>query len=599
MSDEVLKQTSSLCPNCMKRIPAEIYVDKTMGEDGKGWVMMRKYCEDCDMEFKDKISIEPEEYKLTHSIAETQLRTSTKPDPNAPGHEVLPINKGCPFDCGLCYNHKSAPCICLIDLTNRCNLRCPVCFANSGVTGYQVEPTFEEIEKIMKHFRAIRPVPPVLLQLSGGEPTLRKDLPEIIKMGHDLGFTDVMLTTNGVKMAKSIEYCRELKAAGLDAVYLSYGGIEPETHKKMYGLDLTKVKRKVLENCRAAGISGVVIVPTIVKGVNDHEIGNLMDVCAEFNDITLGLLFQPVSICGRITFEELMDMRYTSSDLKEAINKHTGGAMPQFYPLSLLSHFTRMISWVDDRPQVAFTSDADCGFATLMLLDKKENRWIGIEELVDVKGFIDWSNHCWQLVEQKKLPDKIPKLGPLSDKIFGPVHYAKDTPILSIPEFRQVYDILAGAFDRVTDFAFKKALKAYFLSGLMRYVKVDKALKIGNFDFIKKLLAVAGSPTLASAWKFFEGQDNERYVTKLVSSMHFQDAYDFDTERVSRCLVHYGIMDPSDPFRERVLEIPFCAMNTIHREGLEKQLALKDANITPNEVVQREAEKLVEQFEKQ
>ncbi len=598
MVEEILKRTSSLCPNCMQRIPAEIYVDTSMG-DGNGWVMMRKHCEECDMEFKDKISVEPEEYKLTHSIAETQLMTCTQPDPSAEGHEVRPVVKGCPFDCGICANHKSAPCICLIDLTNRCNLRCPVCFANSGVTGYIVEPTFDEVVKIMKHMRSIKPVPPVMLQLSGGEPTLRKDLPEIIKMGHELGFTDVMLTTNGVRMAKSLDYCKQLNEAGLDAVYLSFGGIEPETHKKMYGLDLTKVKRKVLENCRAAGISGVVIVPTIVKGVNDHEIGHLFDITAEFSDITLGILFQPVSICGRITFEELMEMRYTSSDLKDAINRHTGNAMPQFYPLSLLSHFTRMISWVDDRPQVAFTSDADCGFATLMILDKKENRWLGIEEIIDVKGFIDWSNHCWQLVEQKKLPEQIPKLNSLTDQIFGPAHYPKNTPLVSIPEVRQVFDFFTGAFDKITDFAFKKAIKAYFLGGLMRYVKVDQVIKMGNLDFLKKLMAVAGSPTIQTAWKFFEGQDNERYVTKLISSMHFQDAYDFDTDRVSRCLVHYGVMDPNDPNRNRVLEIPFCAMNTIHREGIEKKLALQDVEVVPNEVVQKQAEELVEQFKEQ
>lgn len=564
----------------MQRIPAEIYEDKETG-----WVMMRKYCEDCDQEWKDKISIEPEEYRLTHSIAETQLRTSTQPDPNAEGHTVLPTTKGCPFDCGLCEHHKSAPCICLIDLTNRCNMRCPVCFANSGVAGYVVEPTFEEVVRIMKHFRAIRPVPPVLLQLSGGEPTLRKDLFDIIRKGHELGFTDVMLTTNGVKLAKSVEYCRQLKEAGLDAVYLSLSAVDPEPMKKMRGADFTKMKRKILENCREVGLTGVVIVPTIVKGVNDDQVGKVMDMAKEFSDITLGVLFQPVSICGRITFEDLMEMRYTSSDLKEDINKHTNNAMPQFYPLSLLSHFTRMICWVDDMPQVAFTSDADCGFATLMLVDHKEDRWIGIEEFIDVDGFISWSNHCWELVDQRKWPDKIPKVAPMLQKYFGPAEYPNFENLLAgLPELRQIGMFLGKTFDRLTDIAFKKVMKAYFLGGLVRYVKKIPQ----NVDFFQKLLKVAGSPNLQTAWKFFEGQPGERYTVKMISSMHFQDAYDFDTDRVSRCLVHYGVMDPSDPKRQRVLEIPFCAYNTIHRERIEKKLALQDE--IPDDPVQVEKE---------
>ncbi|GAB4319448.1 MAG: radical SAM protein [Promethearchaeota archaeon] len=588
---KIFRKTKSLCPECMQRIPAEVYLDEELG-----WVMMRKTCPEHGL-FKDKISIDPAEYELTHQIAETQLSTSTKPVSTSE-YKVLPIEKGCPFDCGLCENHKSAPCICLIDLTNRCNMRCPVCFANSGATGYVVEPTFEEVVRIMEHFRAIRPVPPVLLQLSGGEPTLRSDLFDIIRKGHELGFTDVMLTTNGVKMSKSVEYCKQLVEAGCDAVYLSFGGIERETYIKLRGADYSKMKRRALENARAAGMRGVVIVPTIVKGVNDHEIGNIMDICKEFSDITLGVLFQPVSICGRIAFEDLMDMRYTSSDLKKAINEYTGGAMPQFYPLSLLSHFTRMICYVDDVPEVSFTSDADCGFATIMIVDKKEDRWIGIEELIDVKGFIDWSNHCWNLVEKRQLPDKVPKLSPLVEKLLGPAHYPKEGLLAGIPEVRQLFDTVASMFDRVTDLAFKKAIKAYFLAGLMRYIRVDNVLKLGNLDFMRKLLQVAGSPTIQTAWGFFAGQKNDRYVTKLISSMHFQDAYDFDTERVSHCLVHYGIMDPRDPERQKVLQIPFCAMNTLHRERLEPQLALADQKADDPVEVQREMDQYLEQLER-
>ncbi len=586
MAEKVYRRTNSLCPECLERIPAEVYLDEE-----KNWVMMRKSCSKHG-EFKDKISIYPEEYEQTHQIADIQLSTSTKPT----SATTNPINKGCPFDCGLCENHKSAPCICLIDVTNRCNLRCPVCFANAGATGFVVEPSFDDITHIMEHFRSIKPVPPVLLQLSGGEPTLRTDLPDIIRKGRELGFSDIMLTTNGVKMAKSKEYCKELLDAGLDAVYLSFAGTDPEVYKKIYGVDITKVKRQAIENMRATGYKGVVIVPTIVKGVNDKEIANIMEICKEYRDICLGVLYQPVSICGRIAFEDLMEMRYTSSDLKEALNKYTAtpknpkGAMPFFYPLSLLSHFTRMITWCDDMPQTSFTSDADCGFATIMIIEK-DGTWHGIEEWIDVDGFIKWSNHCWDLVEKKQLPTKVPKVTEFVQKFLG----SDDHPnkgLASLPEVRQTLKWVGKTVDGATDFAFKKAMKTYFLGGLARYVKKP------DLDFARKLFQVAGSPTIDTAWGFFANSNRvDGRCAKLISSMHFQDAYDFDTERVSHCLVHYGVMDPYDPKHQHVLEIPFCAMNTLHRERIEKASARKDLKDKTNEQINTEITAFVKELD--
>ncbi|OLS14108.1 MAG: molybdenum cofactor biosynthesis protein MoaA-like protein [Promethearchaeota archaeon CR_4] len=586
MTEKIYRRTNSLCPECLERIPAEVYLDAE-----KNWVMMKKECPKHG-QFKDKISIYPEEYENTHEIVVRQLSTSTKPTCDT----TIPIQKGCPFDCGLCENHKSAPCICLIDVTNRCNLRCPVCFANAGATGFVVEPSFDDIIHIMEHFRNIKPVPPVLLQLSGGEPTLRNDLLDIIRKGRELGFSDIMLTTNGVKMAKSKQYCQDLLDAGLDAVYLSFAGTDPEVYKKIYGVDITKVKRQALENMRECGYRGVVIVPTIVKGVNDKEIANIMDICKDYRDITLGVLFQPVSICGRIAFEDLMEMRYTSSDLKQDLNKYTAtaenpkGAMPYFYPLSLLSHFTRMITWCDDMPQTSFTSDADCGFATIMIIEK-DGTWHGIEEWIDVDGFIKWSNQCWDLVEKKQIPDKIPKITSFVQKFLGSDGHP-NSGIASLPEVRQTLRWVSKTVDGATDFAFKKAMKAYFLGGLARYVRKP------DLEFARKLFQLAGSPTVDTAWQFFANSNRtDGKCAKLISSMHFQDAYDFDTERVSHCLVHYGVMDPYDAEHKKVLEIPFCAMNTLHRERLEKASARKDLKDKSNEQITTEINELLKDLE--
>ena len=210
------------------------------------------------------------------------------------------------------------------------------------------------------------------------------------------------------------------------------------------------------------------------------------------------------------------------SDLKAALNKVTAtperpeGAMPFFYPLSLLSHFTRMITYVDDMPQLAFTSDADCGFATLMIIEK-DGTWHGIEEWIDVDGFISWSNHCWDLVEKQQWPDKIPKMTPFVQTFLGNDGHP-NRGIASLPEVRQSLKWISKAVDGASDFAFKKAIKAYFLAGLARYVRKPDS------DFARKLFQVAGSPTIDSAWGFFAKQKrSDGKVVKLIASMHFQE----------------------------------------------------------------------------
>ena len=312
---EIIRTTTSICPDCIKHLEAEIYVDPETN-----WVMMRKTCKDHG-EFKDKLSINPEEYKwqqnITNDIGST-VNNSTQPEYVSSG--IKDVNKGCPYDCGLCSNHKSAPNICLIDITNRCNLACPICFANASAKGYVVEPTFEELIRIMEHFRSMKPIPAVLLQLSGGEPTIRDDLPEIIRKGHELGFTEVLVTTNGVRFGKSPEFMKKCKDAGMDAVYLQFDATDdPEAWKKVRGVNLWPLKKKVIENARKIGFYGIMLVPVIAKGVNDHEIGNILNFAKDNCDVVSGVIFQPVSLTGRISFEELMDIRYTTSDLKEAI----------------------------------------------------------------------------------------------------------------------------------------------------------------------------------------------------------------------------------------------------------------------------------------
>jgi len=178
----------------------------------------------------------------------------------------LTLQNACPYECGLCDVHLTSTSLANVDVTNRCNLRCEWCFANAHARGYVYEPSFEQLREMLATLRQEKPVPTLAVQFSGGEPTLREDLPEIIKMAVEMGFIQTQIATNGIRLAKDDTLARKLRQAGLNTVYLQFNGVSKETD------GLIELKKKAIENCRNAG-QGVVLVPTVARGLNDHEVG--------------------------------------------------------------------------------------------------------------------------------------------------------------------------------------------------------------------------------------------------------------------------------------------------------------------------------------
>ena len=565
MTEEIIRRTRSICPECMKTIDAEIYVDPKTD-----FVMMRKSCEEHG-EFKDKLASESEEYKWAQTYTDelgSTINNSTKPESLNSG--IKDTVNGCPNDCGLCSNHKSAPNIALIDVTNRCNLTCPICFANASAKGYVVEPTFDQLVQIMEHFRSMKPVPPVLLQLSGGEPTVRDDLPEIIRKGVELGFVEVMVTTNGVRFAKSPEFMKKCMDAGMKAIYLQFDATDdPEVWKKIRGVNLWPLKKKVFENARKIGYFGIVLVPVIAKGVNDHQVAPIMEFAKQNTDVVSGVVFQPVSLCGRISFEELMDLRYTTSDLKKAINEATGNAITRFYPIATTAKWTRLLAWFDNVPEFSMTSHKDCGFATICIVNDNDE-WEPIDKYFDIEGLVKWSNKTYDMVQKQEIPK--------------PTGFLKN---INLEDLGAVPSTIGKFIDDMTSLGYRQMMKAYYLAGAMRYVKnPSKTLTSKVFQGFARLVM---APNLSSAANFLHTRNI------LVSAMHFQDAYNFDLDRICQCLVHYGVLDPED--NSKTLLVPFCAMNTIHRERIELANAIKGEEAKKAEVIQAEIENLLKTVE--
>ena len=167
---------------------------------------------------------------------------------------------------------------------------------------------------------------PFNIQLSGGEPTLRDDLPNIIALGRSLGFGFIQLNTNGLRLADDPLYVRRLKDAGLNCVFLQFDGVSDKVYEQIRGTALYEAKKTAIASCAEHDL-GVVLAPTLVPGVNTAEIGNIIDFAISRMPAVRGVHFQPISYFGRYPQEPLDEDRITIPEVINAIEQQTGGRM--------------------------------------------------------------------------------------------------------------------------------------------------------------------------------------------------------------------------------------------------------------------------------
>jgi len=372
ISLKTIKQTRSLCPECFKVIDATIY------EDG-GKVYLGKECHEHGR-FTELYWSDFDEYTRAQKYATIGSGAENPQTKAVHGH---------PFDCGLCPEHKSVTSLAIIDVTNRCNLRCPICFANANVTGNVYEPSQSQIHNMLKTLRSTKPVPPAALQFSGGEPTVREDLIDLVSMAKKEGFDHVEVNTNGIRLAENQDYCKQLVDAGVSTVYLQFDGLRPEIYLNMRGQPLLETKLKAIENCRKTGLHNIVLVPTIVRGVNDDQLGAIVNFAAENFDIVRCVNFQPVSITGRISYEKRQQMRITIPDCTRLIEEQTQGVIKvsDFYPIPVVVPIARAIGALKRRQYAEFTVHEHCGMATFLLKEGRD--FIPITRFADIDKFVD------------------------------------------------------------------------------------------------------------------------------------------------------------------------------------------------------------------
>ena len=492
-----IKSTKSLCPECGKPLDAEVF-------DENGKVFIKKTCD----EHGEFVNTYWSDDKLYNSV-EKYIPTVTGVD-NPCVDDIGP----CPSNCGLCSKHETSTVLGLIDVTNRCNLRCPVCFANAAAAGYLYEPTQDEIRQMLRNLRNLKPHPCPAIQYAGGEPTVRKDIVELVKMAKEEGFTHVQIATNGIRLAKRENLAKELKEAGLNTVYLAFDGVTPEPYINNRGRDLLPDKLQAIENCRKVGL-GVVLVPTLVKGINDHQVGEIIKFAFDHNENIYGVNFQPVSFAGRTPADHVEEQRITIPDFVKIIEDETDGQVPTsaFRPPSSVEPIAEFISLLDgeDSAKVTLNCHEHCGIATYVFREKTEGD--GKDKLIPITDFID-------------VDDLFDKLKEYNEKL------------------------------KKGKFGSRKRVLAGLTGNLPKMVHRSRTPK--DLDIVKILLNVFAKGDYNALGDFSKD-------AMLISCMHFMDPFNFDEDRVKKCVIHYATPDG------RI--IPFCTFNSMYRPDVEQDFS--------------------------
>jgi uncharacterized radical SAM superfamily Fe-S cluster-containing enzyme len=336
----------------------------------------------------------------------------------------------------------------------------------------------DEVISMLQVLRNERPVPAPAVQFSGGEPTMREDLPGIIRKAKEMGFKQVQIATNGVRIAKDPEYARNLKETGLNTVYLHFDGVTKETNPHL------AINKKAVENMEKVRL-GVVLVPTVIRGRNDHELGEIIRFAIDHISVIRGINFQPVAFTGAASDEDLQKSRITIPDILARIEEQMGGILKKddFYPVPCVLPFSDLVEAYTGRPQIRFTAHQHCGAATYVFV--QEDGVVPVNRMVDVEGLFESIEH---------MADTIKKGGTIN----------KYKALLE--GVREMHDsVKRGEQGNTTEF----------------WKLISKSLIGQNFEALREF----------------------HWNALFIGTMHFMDNYNYDIGRVQRCCIHYATPD--------------------------------------------------------
>jgi uncharacterized radical SAM superfamily Fe-S cluster-containing enzyme len=396
-----------------------------------------------------------------------------------------------------------------IDLTNRCDMMCNPCFMNANQVGYVHELTFEEVKVLIDRALTVRPRRQISIQFSGGEPTLSPIFLDSVAYARKAGYFSVQAATNGIRFAQDAAFARQAADAGLRIAYLQFDGVGEAANAHRNVPNLFEVKLRAIENLHAAGID-VVLVVTVVRTINDHQVGRVVKFAVENADKLSFVAFQPVSFTGRdedIDEERRLRQRYTLAQLAEDVRDQTGVLEPlrDWFPLSAVGAAADLTDLIKgpaaEWGTLKCACHPDCGIATALMVDKRTGSWAPLPRMFDVERFFDDAARISRAGR-----------GPFSTKVQTALALLRNYRPAHAPEGFRLKDLIKK-FDKQSGGA---------LGG-----------KAGARDNSNR-----------------KGDD---WLILFVAGMWFQDLWNYDFRRTEMCLI---------PYATPIGEISFCAYNT-------------------------------------
>ena len=509
------RTTDSLCPKCVPEIrqqiidgklPVEVLMNEKAGEikaqiierDGK--ILMVKDCPEHG-HFEDVMAIDTAFFKHLEKVF--------------PGRDIRAHNDEKLHHHGSSTVLHGRGSVLTIDLTNRCNMMCDPCFMDANQVGFVHELTWEEIKIMLDNAITIKPRRQMSVQFSGGEPTLSPYFLDAVAYSRKVGYNSVQAATNGIEFAKSFEFAKQAAEAGLRYAYLQFDGIGNAANSHRLVGNLFDVKLQAIENLHKAGVE-IVPVVTIVNGINNEQVGRIIQFALDNPKRISFLSFQPVSFTGRdeeITDERRHAQRYTLSHLAHDVKNQTGMGEPtrDWFPISFMSTFS---DWADlvhgpdkDWGALSCGCHPNCGVGMAVMIDKQT------KEAVPVTAFLH---------------------GDTIAKDIAKVNDAARGKWLSIVGMTLALLKNYDPFKAPRHFKFVDLLK-----------KFDKTFGATGKDYGK----VSGDRTADD----IERRRKDRWNFLFVAGMWFQDLFNYDFRRTEQCIIPYATQEG---------EISFCAYNT-------------------------------------
>ncbi|MFN7980941.1 MAG: radical SAM protein [Vicinamibacterales bacterium] len=512
------RETDSLCPVCTREARQDILdgkkdvsvlLNEKVGEikatilerDGK--ILMVK---DCPLHghFEDVMAIDTEFFKHLESVF--------------PGRDIRAHN-----DSKL-HNHGSSTVlhgrgsVLTVDLTNRCNMMCDPCFMDANQVGFVHELSWEDIKQVLDNAITIKPKRQMSVQFSGGEPTISPYFLDAVRYARKVGYASVQAATNGIEFAKDAEFAKAAADAGLRYAYLQFDGIGNAANSHRRVGNLFDVKLRAIENLHNAGVD-IVPVVTIVNGVNNEQVGRIIEFALDNPRKINFLSFQPVSFTGRdeeVTPERRAAQRYTLSHLAHDVKNQTGLGEPvrDWFPISFMSTFT---DWADvvhgpDREwgQLTCGCHPNCGVGMAVMIDKET------KEAVPVTAFLN--------AEQ----------------------LAKDVAAVTDGNRSRNMSVLGMALALMRNYDPFKAPTHFKLADLLK--KFDK-----TFGATRAAEAGKYGKTSNYSKEDVAKRRSDRWNFLFIAGMWFQDLFNYDFRRTEMCIIPYATQQG---------EISFCAYNT-------------------------------------